>query len=431
MNRSLEQAAASITHYERACLFRTPAEFRLADPELLVSYSPQGATAVVRSFRLEDVILDAEGNILFQDDSEIEDTRYLVADDYHTSPDPKFLVRLPEDFDYVLGYNRGHGAYHHWLMQCLPAIDWGLRAPRTKPVRLVLPKLAAWQEEMIALLGYAQVPRVTVENGKFYAFPQLDYAEYLNGRAAFGVATTLYETAQRILARLPATDAQNPVLFVPCTLPYDGTITNEAEVIDLFRRFGAVIISRDLRAEVRINLFRNAAVIVGPFGEGLADILFCRPGTLLWEWTPRHHQNAVINRIAQVAQADYWGDIFESEARSHFPSWWTIDLQLIRRRLSEISERLAHRFSGNSQPIPYVAVRRNRKPLDELMLAFESLGENCDFGLVQRHAGAEPLGIYRFSGTNLYQLLSTLNNEFEGVGELLNFTVGTSRASAA
>ena len=422
MNRSLEQAAESVTYYERAHIFRNAAEFRLADPELFVPYSCQEATASVRSFSLKDVILDAGGNILFQDDSEIADTRYLVVDDYHASPDRKALVRHSADFEYVLGYNRGHSAYHHWFMQCLPAIDWGLRRQRTKPVRLVLPKLAPWQEEMIALLGYAQVPRVTVEDGKFYAFPQLDYGEYLNGKTAFSIVTTLYETARRMLARLPPASAHNLMLFVPCSSPYYGAITNEAEVIELFRRFGFLIIRRDLETEVRINLFRNASVVVGPFGEGLADILFCQPGTLLWEWTPRHHRNAAINRMAQVAQVDYWGDVFESEAGSHFPRRWSIDLQLVRRRLSEISERLARRFSGDSRPVPYIAARQG-KPLDELMLAFESLGENCDFGLMQRHAGVEPLGIYRFSGTNLDQLLSALNNEFEGVGDPENFSV--------
>jgi capsular polysaccharide biosynthesis protein len=422
VNRSLEQAAESICYYERAHIFRNPAKFRLADPELVAFYASQGATVSVRSFRLNDVVLDAGGAILFQNDSEIEDTRYLVVDDYRAPPDPKALIRLSEDFEYVLGYNRGHTGYHHWVMQCLPAIDWGMRQQRTKPVRLVLPRLAPWQEEMIALLGYAQVPRITVEEGKFYACPQLIYGEYLNGKTAFSVVTTVYDTARRMLARVPATNAHNPILFVPCSSSYYGVITNEVEVIDLFRRFGAVIVSRDLKADVRINLFRNAAVVVGPFGEGLADILFCRPATLLWEWTPRHHQNAAINRLAQVAQVDYWGDVFESEPGSHFPRRWSIDLQLVRRRLSEISERLARRASGNDRLVPYVAVRQ-RKPLDELMLAFESLGENCDFGLMQRCAGVEPLGIYRFSGTSLDQLLSALDNKFEGVGDPENFSL--------
>jgi hypothetical protein len=37
-------------------------------------------------------------------------------------------------------------------------------------------------------------------------------------------------------------------------------------------------------------------------------------------------------------------------------------------------------------------------PLDALLLEFESLGDDCEFGLVQRAGGVEPLGLFRFAG---------------------------------
>ncbi len=55
-------------------------------------------------------------------------------------------------------------------------------------------------------------------------------------------------------------------------------------------------------------------------------------------------------------------------------------------------------------------------PLDALMLRFESLGQNCEFGLVQRKAGVEPLGLLRFSSTPLSKLLAALAARFEGLG---------------
>jgi hypothetical protein len=55
-------------------------------------------------------------------------------------------------------------------------------------------------------------------------------------------------------------------------------------------------------------------------------------------------------------------------------------------------------------------------PLSEVMLRFESLGENCEFGLVQRKGGAEPLGLLRFSSTPLPKLLAALTARFEGLG---------------
>ena len=61
-------------------------------------------------------------------------------------------------------------------------------------------------------------------------------------------------------------------------------------------------------------------------------------------------------------------------------------------------------------------------PLDTLMLRFEALGDNCEFGLVQRRAGVEPLGLLRFAGFHipieqrLSRLAEALETRFEGLG---------------
>jgi hypothetical protein len=62
-------------------------------------------------------------------------------------------------------------------------------------------------------------------------------------------------------------------------------------------------------------------------------------------------------------------------------------------------------------------MQADRMPLQAMMLNFESLGQNCEFGLVQRRCGAEPLGLLRFSSTPLPKLLNALDARFEGMGE--------------
>jgi hypothetical protein len=62
----------------------------------------------------------------------------------------------------------------------------------------------------------------------------------------------------------------------------------------------------------------------------------------------------------------------------------------------------------------------------DIMLQFESLGENCEFGLVQRHYQAEPLGLFRFSSTPLPKLLLALEQQLDGLGERGSLTVGVS-----
>lgn len=51
----------------------------------------------------------------------------------------------------------------------------------------------------------------------------------------------------------------------------------------------------------------------------------------------------------------------------------------------------------------------------DLMLQFESIGDNCELGLVQRRLGAEPMGLFRFIGAPLPNLLRALHAEFDGL----------------
>jgi hypothetical protein len=53
----------------------------------------------------------------------------------------------------------------------------------------------------------------------------------------------------------------------------------------------------------------------------------------------------------------------------------------------------------------------------DLVLRFESLGDSCELGLVQRRVGAEPLGMFRFAGAPLRHLIRAMNARFEGMAD--------------
>jgi capsular polysaccharide biosynthesis protein/SAM-dependent methyltransferase len=63
-------------------------------------------------------------------------------------------------------------------------------------------------------------------------------------------------------------------------------------------------------------------------------------------------------------------------------------------------------------------------PLEKLLMNFEALGDNCEFGLVQRQAGAEPLGLLRFASPyvpiehRLRTVVEAIERRFEGLGNL-------------
>lgn len=52
-----------------------------------------------------------------------------------------------------------------------------------------------------------------------------------------------------------------------------------------------------------------------------------------------------------------------------------------------------------------------------LVERFESLGHDCEFGLLQRSFGAEPMGLMRWGGTHVVYLIEMLNRNLEGLGD--------------
>jgi hypothetical protein len=69
------------------------------------------------------------------------------------------------------------------------------------------------------------------------------------------------------------------------------------------------------------------------------------------------------------------------------------------------------------------ATDADARGLRSLMMRFESLGENCEFGLVQRRCGAEPLGLFRFASTPLRNLMAALKARLDGLTDADNFDV--------
>jgi len=85
-------------------------------------------------------------------------------------------------------------------------------------------------------------------------------------------------------------------------------------------------------------------------------------------------------------------------------------------RIDEPGENTVIRGTGGI-PVTEIASRTGLQQ-DDFVTRFESLGENCEFGLLQRRCGAEPLSLLRFANTLLPSLLRGLQTSFSGLGEL-------------
>jgi hypothetical protein len=65
--------------------------------------------------------------------------------------------------------------------------------------------------------------------------------------------------------------------------------------------------------------------------------------------------------------------------------------------------------------------------LKALAERFQSLGQNCEFGLFQRHQGAEPHGLLRFASIHLSRVLRGVRTNFDGIDDPANLTISLSK----
>jgi hypothetical protein len=166
-------------------------------------------------------------------------------------------------------------------------------------------------------------------------------------------------------------------------------------------------VSRDAAPETGIELTLDA--IPGPAQQTVA--------AALWNAGIRyrlHFQNALAKPLIRIGLRP--------------------DCPLPRTRAEIAPGYVSHSATPAPQLASVVDEPRNAEPppLPELLNLFRSLGDNCELGLVQRHAGAEPIDLLRFAGLyipiehRLEAIKDALARGFFGLGQpgTIHFEVG-------
>lgn len=84
-------------------------------------------------------------------------------------------------------------------------------------------------------------------------------------------------------------------------------VTNESELWSTLQGAGFSKLQLEhLTWAEQIDAFRQAKVIVSPHGAGLANLVFCRPGTRVVELFNRSYVHGCYWRVASLQQLDYW-----------------------------------------------------------------------------------------------------------------------------
>jgi tetratricopeptide (TPR) repeat protein len=137
---------------------------------------------------------------------------------------------------------------------------------------------------------------------------------------------------------------------------------------------------------------------------------------------PNYHGFLAIEGLLADAQEDWErAEIIWGELGKRFPNrldgWFHYGQSQHARHLERLDKYLD---SEAHQPEP-VAPAKIEVIQDEkaraLLLGFENVGYNCEFGLVQRRFGAEPMGLLRFAGVDFQCLREAVAHRFDRMGD--------------
>jgi hypothetical protein len=320
--------------------------FAALPPNHAVVFAARTSTDTLLVYYLRDVLLDVSLMGLFAGRQPIDETLYMVSPRARDYAQRKVLGPRPTDREahYIVGGNLGIPNYYHWMVQSLPAIDWGLRHRRHERVMLALPALTQWQEDTLALLGHDTAPRLTLEPSTHYHLASAEYSEFLSER----VARIISRTAVSVFARLrqavaPAPDGAEAI-YVARTDSKHRVAVNEDALSAMLQRQGVrIIVPGALPVREQLAIFRAARLVIGPHGAGLSNLMGCEPGTHFYELVPSHYPNCCFNSLAQACGLHYWGDVFPGIDHQAVPQDrpWRIDLDQVATRLDEIRAHIA------------------------------------------------------------------------------------------
>jgi len=333
---------------------RSPARIAFEDrfasggPRAFPGWDP-GPTAL-HVHVLRDAVLDASAAVLIKDRKKLKATQYFVSDSELESLDVRNedLVDVHTDKTVIVGYNKMHSNYYHWIAQCVPAIAACLRGRDPMKMCIAMPQPTEMHLASLELMGVGDIEVIALQPGKQYRLRRVAFSDCSVGACSFANSRLAANTYARMRDAVEAPPMPEDKIYVARTDAWSRKLKNENEVIALLEASGyRIVVPGSMAMREQAQAFRRARAVIGPHGAGLSNIAFCAPGTLVYEMLPMHYQNSCFCNLALVCDLDYLADAFETaqEGQPNF-SPWTLALDRFAARIDEIEAVLAERAAA-------------------------------------------------------------------------------------
>ena len=186
---------------------------------------------------------------------------------------------------YLLGSNSGNNYYSN-LLQFLPRIFFN----KQKNIKLAIHrnssnKFRKFIEQIFKSLNI-EFNFVFLDDN-FYHFLDSEFPQFIN----LNLSTEILKN----FLKPKINNSRSKKIYVTREDSSYRKIINEGDVVTHLREKGYRVINPQLYdIEEQIEIFFNAEKIIAPHGSNLANIIFCKAGTQIFEITPSFSQNEKI-----------------------------------------------------------------------------------------------------------------------------------------
>lgn len=270
---------------------------------------------------------------------------------------------------------KGSTNYYHWLLEYLPRLSILDRYPEYDHLPLLID--AGMHPNLLAALdrvNHKRRPLVELESGRRHALRKLVVPsslvkmpfEYRPGARVFDddviIPPAAIDFLRRAFAPLMAPEGSaSRRIYVPRRGAKYRELINEPEIMAFFEREGFEVVHPErLTFEEQVRVFSEAAMIAGPGGAGMTNILFAPRETVTLMLSFRDDSADVPYLVfANLAQALGQAMVFvlgEQVANATgmaYQSDYVVPLGLIRQALKQVKakQRLVYKELSGDEPI--------------------------------------------------------------------------------
>lgn len=196
-------------------------------------------------------------------------------------------------------------AYYHFLLEEVPRLLWAMEQYPAAKV-LVADNAPVFARQILDLLvsnksigAYETVPSTGILHCDEYVFTQ---AEAYSG---FIHSTDISLLLKHIMVKSSPPPIRNRKIYIS-RKNSSRAFDNESEIEEILKKQGFdVVYSERLTFAEQITLFQSALMVVAGHGAGLANLIWCHPGSHVIELFSPKHFNDCYARLSMSMRLNY------------------------------------------------------------------------------------------------------------------------------